>query len=84
LKPFKTEAKSLSPRPADFTERLAAESFEGLPLKASQTQPVSLLPWCHRDPFDRMLIAQAQVERLVLLTADESLAAYGAAVHLVR
>ena len=70
--------------PTDFTERLAAESFESLPLKASQTRQISLLPWCHRDPFDRMLIAQAQVERLILLTADESLAAYGAAVHLVR
>lgn len=70
--------------PADFTERLGAESFESLPLTASQTRQVSLLPWCHRDPFDRMLVAQAQVEKLVLLTADEALAAYGAVVHLAR
>jgi PIN domain nuclease of toxin-antitoxin system len=49
--------------PVDFTERLAAESFESLPLMASQTRQVSLLPWCHRDPFDRMLVAQAQVEK---------------------
>ncbi len=67
--------------PVDFMERLAAESFENLPLTASQTRQVSLLPWRHRDPFDRMLIAQAQVENLILLTADESLAAYGPAVH---
>jgi PIN domain nuclease of toxin-antitoxin system len=58
--------------PVDFTERLAAESFESLPLIASQTQQVSLLPWHHRDPFDRMLVAQALVEKLVLLTADEA------------
>src|ERR1019366_620827 len=70
--------------PADFTERLGAESFESLPLTASQTRQVSLLPWCHRDPFDRMLVAQAQVEKLVLLTADEALAAYGEIVHLAR
>jgi len=68
--------------PADFTERLAAEPFESLPLTASHTQPVSLLPWRHRDPFDRMLIAQAQVENLVLLTADGLLTAYGPFVHV--
>jgi PIN domain nuclease of toxin-antitoxin system len=70
--------------PVDFTGRLAAESFESLPLLASHPRQVSLLPWRHRDPFDRMLIAQAQVEKLVLLTADEALTAYGAAVHLAR
>ena len=70
--------------PADFTERLAAESFESLPLLAAHTRQISLLPWCHRDAFDRMLVAQAQVEKLVLLTADERLAAYGSAVRLVR
>jgi PIN domain nuclease of toxin-antitoxin system len=70
--------------PLDFTERLAAESFENLPLMASHPQQVSLLPWHHRDPFDRMLVAQAQVEKLVLLTSDEALTAYGAVVHLAR
>ena len=61
---------------------LAGEPFESLPLTGSHTRPVSLLPWRHRDPFDRMLVAQAQVENLVLLTADEALAAYGAVVHV--
>lgn len=70
--------------PADFTDRLAAEHFESLPLTAAQTRQVSLLPWHHRDPFDRMLIAQAQVESLVLLTADQTLAVYGDVVHLAR
>jgi PIN domain nuclease of toxin-antitoxin system len=70
--------------PADFSERLAPEAFESLPLMASQTRQVSLLPWSHRDPFDRMLLAQAQLGKLVLLTADEALAAYGAVVHLAR
>lgn len=70
--------------PVDFIDRLAAEHFENLPLAASQTQQVSSLPWHHRDPFDRMLIAQAQVEKLVFLTADQALAAYGDVVHLAR
>ena len=69
--------------PDDFTGKLAAESFESLPLTASHTRPVSLLPWCHRDPFDRMLVAQAQVENLVLLTADGLLSAYGPFVHVI-
>lgn len=41
------------------------------------------LPRLHRDPFDRMLIAQARVERMVLLTSDRRLAAYGPPVKVV-
>jgi PIN domain nuclease of toxin-antitoxin system len=70
--------------PEDFQERLAAESFESLPLTAAQARHVAVLPWHHRDPFDRMLIAQANVENLLLLTADEVLTAYGDLVKLVR
>jgi PIN domain nuclease of toxin-antitoxin system len=70
--------------PVDFSERLAGEPFESLPLMASHTRQVGLLPWHHRDPFDRMLVAQALAEKLVLLTADEALAAYGAVVRLAR
>ena len=67
--------------PADFEEALAAEAFESLPLRAAQTRQVALLPWHHRDPFDRMLVAQARAENLVLLTADRALAAYGDCVR---
>jgi len=68
--------------PATFLERLAAEQFESLPLTAAQTQHVGQLPWVHRDPFDRMLVAQAQAENMLLLTADEVLTGYGAAVRV--
>jgi PIN domain nuclease of toxin-antitoxin system len=68
--------------PANFLERLAAESFESLPLTAAQTARIANLEWVHRDPFDRMLIAQAQSENQVLLTADDVLAGYGASVRL--
>lgn len=63
--------------PADFEPRLARESFENLPLTAAQAREVAMLPWHHRDPFDRMLVAQATTERLILLTADRRLTAYG-------
>ena len=41
------------------------------------------LPLLHRDPFDRMLVAQAVAEQLTLLTRDEQLAAYGSMVLVV-
>jgi PIN domain nuclease of toxin-antitoxin system len=63
--------------PEEFEDVLAAESFESLPLTAAHAREVARLPWHHRDPFDRMLVAQAWVENLTLLTADSVLAAYG-------
>jgi PIN domain nuclease of toxin-antitoxin system len=68
--------------PRNFEEQLSKESFEGLPLTAQQTRAIGSLPWHHRDPFDRMLIAQAKTEGLILLTADEAVAAYGSFVKL--
>jgi PIN domain nuclease of toxin-antitoxin system len=70
--------------PPDFESRLLAESFENLALTAAQARHVASLPWHHRDPFDRMLVAQAQVENLIFLTADDAVAAYGDFVRLVR
>ena len=70
--------------PLNFEDRLAMEAFESLPLTGRQARQVALLPWHHRDPFDRMLIAQAQTERLILLTADEAVAAYGECTMLAR
>jgi len=68
--------------PSAFAQRLAGESFTELPLRAEHTPAVAMLEWHHRDPFDRMLIAQAKSENLVLLTADQGLAAYGAMVRV--
>lgn len=70
--------------PSDFESKRAAESFENLPLTAAQARQVALLLWHHRDPFDRMLVAQAQAEGLIFLTADDAVAAYGDFVLLVR
>lgn len=70
--------------PSNFEARLAEESFENLPLTAAHARQVALLPWRHRDPFDRMLVAQAQVEKLEFLTADDTVTPYGDFVRLVR
>jgi PIN domain nuclease of toxin-antitoxin system len=42
---------------------------------------VQQLPWIHRDPFDRLLVAQALQERLNLLTTDRTLLGYGEVVQ---
>lgn len=70
--------------PPDFETRLAEESFENLPLTAAHARQVALLPWRHLDPFDRMLVAQAQSEKLEFLTADDIVTQYGDFVRLVR
>ncbi len=68
--------------PAGFGQRMVAESFVELPLRTEHTSAVAALEWHHRDPFDRMLIAQAIREDLVLLTADKALRAYGQSVRV--
>jgi PIN domain nuclease of toxin-antitoxin system len=48
-----------------------------LAIRAEHAVAAAALPEHHRDPFDRMLVAQAQVDGLVLLTADKLVMAYG-------
>jgi PIN domain nuclease of toxin-antitoxin system len=54
-----------------------------LPVAIRHGDRAALLPLHHRDPFDRMLVAQALVEGLILVTADKELAQYGVPVLLV-
>ena len=56
--------------------RMAALDIIGLPVEHAHALKVFDLPRYHRDPFDRILIAQAQAESLTLLTADPAVAAY--------
>ena len=53
------------------------------PITGDHAAAVARLPNFHRDPFDRMLVAQAKMEPLVLLTNDAALAAYGDCVEIV-
>jgi PIN domain nuclease of toxin-antitoxin system len=69
------------PRPLSVIA--GATPFDTLPVKREHAVAVSDLPAHHRDPFDRILIAQAIVEGITLLTADPALACYGPCVRLV-
>lgn len=63
--------------PMLLRSKLDAEGFSELPILPAHIARVTTLPWLHRDPFDRMLVAQAAVEGLTLFTADASLKRYG-------
>lgn len=58
-------------------------ALDHLPVTAEHAAAVEHLPDVHRDPFDRLLVAQAVAEDALLLTADDRLTAYGDAVRLV-
>ncbi len=62
--------------PAQLSEKIVEIGFSILPLRDFHTTPLSDLPLHHRDPFDRMLIAQAQAEGLTLVTADRQFREY--------
>jgi PIN domain nuclease of toxin-antitoxin system len=66
-----------------FAAALPEAGFEELPVRASHAIALTRLPPVHRDPFDRMLIAQAISEPLVLMTTDAVLARYPAPVRIV-
>jgi PIN domain nuclease of toxin-antitoxin system len=56
--------------------RLAAQGMNALPIEHAHALRVAELPAHHADPFDRLLVAQAQLERMVLMTADPQIPAY--------
>ena len=62
---------------------LVDNGYIELPIVAGHAIAVADLPHLHRDPFDRILIAQAKHEGLLLLTADARIADYGGPVRLV-
>lgn len=62
---------------------LLESAFPELAIDARHVVAVADLPPIHRDPFDRLLIAQARTEGLTLLTVDERLVDYGRVVRLV-
>jgi PIN domain nuclease of toxin-antitoxin system len=59
------------------------EGFQELPIQAEHVLAVRDLPLIHLDPFDRLLVVQAQREGLRLVTTDRRLAEYGEAVRWV-
>ena len=62
--------------PEMFREEMEASSIGWLAIELAHCVALSRLPFHHRDPFDRMLIAQAQVHRLAVISRDENLRRY--------
>ncbi|WJR68337.1 type II toxin-antitoxin system VapC family toxin [Neorhizobium sp. CSC1952] len=71
--------------PPRMLHRVLIESdFKELAVTASHALEVDMLQPIHKDPFDRILIAQAMWEGMLLLTSDETIAQYNAPIRLVR
>jgi len=63
--------------PTNLFDQLLGAGVELLPISPRHADRVATLPLHHRDPFDRLLIAQADCYRLTLVTADRELGRYG-------
>jgi PIN domain nuclease of toxin-antitoxin system len=65
---------------ADLVEEIDENDFVEFPVTARHALAAATLPRHHDDPFDRMLIAQAQLEGLTVVTRDSAFRAYGVAI----
>src|SRR3982750_1612328 len=63
--------------PSDLLDQLEQAGVNLLPITPRHADRVRTLPLHHRDPFDRLLVAQADCDGLTLVTADEHLHRYG-------
>ena len=75
--------RSFIVQPSLLRRALLDAGWQELPIEAQHALAVAALPPLHRDPFDRLLLAQASVEGLLLITADQQLAHYPAPVRLM-
>jgi len=69
--------------PRRLWRMLLSHGYRELTISSEHAIALGALPPLHKDPFDRILIAQARVEEITLLTADAKVASYGEAVRLV-
>jgi PIN domain nuclease of toxin-antitoxin system len=80
---IKWPAGKLPVSPEIMAEGMNQNGLITLPVNLAHTLQLNQLPDHHRDPFDRMLVAQAMAEPMFLLTSDRALASYGDLVRLV-
>ncbi|WP_066801784.1 type II toxin-antitoxin system VapC family toxin [Moraxella oblonga] len=76
IKHKKGDAQKEIIEPNLFYQSLLERNYKQLDINAYHTLAVKDLPLIHKDPFDRMLIAQAMSENLILMTADEKIEQY--------
>ena len=63
--------------PADLETMVASQQFSLLSITFVHLRQLAILPRCHRDPFDRMMVAQALAEGIPIATSDRVFASYG-------
>jgi PIN domain nuclease of toxin-antitoxin system len=80
---IKAALGKLQASPRILTDALAPAGYRTLSVTPEHAAQVHLLEPLHRDPFDRMLIAQARAEGMSLLTDDEALSIYGPCIQLL-
>ena len=69
--------------PRRLREKLIENGYGEVSIESEHALEVGSLPSIHKDPFDRLLIAQAQVERVTLLTADDQIKRYPGPIRSV-
>jgi PIN domain nuclease of toxin-antitoxin system len=69
--------KLLEPFDVLVPREIANNGFNYLPIELSHVALITSLPFHHRDPFDRMIVAQAMAERMLLVSSDGMLEQYG-------
>ena len=80
---IKYQLGKLPIEPDRLVETVVSSGFLELSITLRHAAAVRKLPLLHRDPFDRLLLAQAISEPLILMTADDRLAQYSELVHKV-
>ncbi len=80
---IKIKLKKLDVNIDMMVDSIAESGFLELPITAQHAAAISQLPDIHRDPFDRILIAQAMIEPLTFLTADAELKNYSELVEVI-
>jgi PIN domain nuclease of toxin-antitoxin system len=75
--------RDFNANPTVLVRALAQSGFSELPVTAAHAARVAGLPRIHRDPFDRLLVAQSLAEPITLLTNDVALVRYGSLVQMV-
>ncbi len=80
---IKSSLGKLQAKPAEVLSGIEPAGFDHLHVTAEHAAEVVNLPHLHKDPFDRLLVAQASVEKMILLTNDDTLGRYGDFVEVV-
>ena len=70
--------------PENINQIVKKCGFSSLPIHARHAESAGNLPLYHHDPFDRMLIAQARVERLTLISFDQAMLAYNVSLKGIQ